>query len=402
MDLYSGMPYWAIKNPLEDYFHPLAYDYSVDVLVVGSGITGALVSHELCKAGIPCAVVDKRTLSTGSSVASTALLQYEIDTPLNELAEMMEESKAVECYRACLRSITDLENVFREIRYDPSFERVGNVFYASNRKGYRMLKKEYEIRRKYELPVEFWDEEQLQKNRGIKAPAALINHASAQMDPYEAATHLIEHHRKKNELDVFTHTEIREFEEKRNGYELITGEGHKIKCKYLVVAAGFEADFFLPKHVMDLTSTYAILSEPLDEKYFWPEKSLLWETADPYLYVRTTGNRIMLGGEDEEFSNPVKRDRLLRSKVGVLEKKINKLFPDIPFKTEMAWCGTFSSTEDGLPFIGSWPGKKRMFFALGYGGNGITYSMIAAQIITRKLKGIKDDREELFGFERLK
>ncbi|WP_229717408.1 FAD-dependent oxidoreductase [Parapedobacter defluvii] len=66
----------------------------------------------------------------------------------------------------------------------------------------------------------------------------------------------------------------------------------------------------------------------------------------------------------------------------------------------MAWCGTFSSTDDGLPYIGPWSGRKRMFFALGYGGNGITFSMIAAQLIKNKLKGIKDERENVFGFER--
>ena len=66
----------------------------------------------------------------------------------------------------------------------------------------------------------------------------------------------------------------------------------------------------------------------------------------------------------------------------------------------MAWCGTFSSTKDGLPYIGEYPGLKNMFFALGYGGNGITFSMIAAQIIRNKIKGVKDERENVFSFER--
>ena len=41
-----------------------------------------------------------------------------------------------------------------------------------------------------------------------------------------------------------------------------------------------------------------------------------------------------------------------------------------------------------------------MLFALGYGGNGITFSMIAAQIILNKLKGKEDEREKVYGFER--
>ena len=152
---------------------------------------------------------------------------------------------------------------------------------------------------------------------------------------------------------------------------------------------------------MKLTSTYALVSEPVDEKYIWHKKSLIWETKEPYIYIRTDNeNRIIVGGEDEEFKDPVKRDSLLRKKVSVLEKKFKKLFPDIPFKTDMAWCGTFSSTDDGLPYIGVWPGADRMFYALGYGGNGITFSMIAAQLIKNKLKGIGDKRENIFGFNR--
>ena len=133
----------------------------------------------------------------------------------------------------------------------------------------------------------------------------------------------------------------------------------------------------------------------------WPERCLIWETAQPYFYLRTTAdNRMVIGGEDEDFKDPERRDKLLRNKIRKLEKKFAALYPDIPFKTDMAWCGTFSSTKDGLPYIGAWPGRENMLFALGYGGNGITFSMIAAQVIRNKISGVADNREQLFGFER--
>ena len=115
MDLHSGLPYWVIKNELYNYFHPLEDDLITDVLIIGSGITGALVAHELCEAGIPCAVIDKRTIATGSSAASTSQLQYEIDVPLSEMAAILDEKTAVEAYQASLQSITDIEQVFKKI-----------------------------------------------------------------------------------------------------------------------------------------------------------------------------------------------------------------------------------------------------------------------------------------------
>lgn len=401
MDLYSGLPYWMAKNPLYNYFNPLKSNIAADVVIIGGGITGALVAHELCRAGIKCTLIDKRSITAGSSTASTALLQYEIDTLLCEMVKIIDEDLAVMAYKACLQSITDIENVFKSIDFNPDFERVPSVYYASNKKGEKLIEKEYEIRKKHKLPVNFLDKKELLNKYGIKASGSLENNVSAQIDAYKAATHLIDYHMTKNGLNVFTHTEVDKYSETSKGYELLTIDGYKIKCKNVVIAAGFEAGKFLPKQVMNLTSTYAIISEPVDEKYIWHKRSLIWETQEPYLYIRTDNkNRIIVGGEDEEFRDPVKRDELLRKKVSILERKIKKLFPHIPFKTDMAWCGTFSSTKDGLPYIGNWPGKKRMFYALGYGGNGITFSMIAAQLIKNKLSGTKDEREKVFGFER--
>lgn len=401
MDLYSGLPYWIAKNPLYNYFNPLKSNHTTEVAIIGSGITGALIAHELCSAGITCTMIDKRTISTGSSAASTALLQYEIDTPLYKMAKMIGEELAVEAYKACLKSISDIKKVFDTINYNPDFENVPSVFYASNKQGLSIIEKELDIRDKHKLPVNFLKSEELYKKYGIEAPGALENNVSAQIDSYDGATHIIDHYMRKKSLKVFSHTEIVKYEEKKEGYILKTANNNIINCKYVIIAAGFEAGTFLPKKVMDLTSTYAIISEPLEEKYIWHKRSLIWETKEPYLYIRTTNNnRIIVGGEDEEFKDPVLRDQLLRDKVRTLERKIKKLFPEIPFKTDMAWCGTFSSTKDGLPFIGNWPGDDRMFYALGYGGNGITFSMIAAQIIRNKLNGVKDKREAIFSFER--
>jgi len=401
MDLHSGLPFWIVKNELYDYFNPLREDYKVDVAIIGSGITGALVAHELCNAGIQCAIFDKRTLCTGSSAASTSQLQYEIDVPLVDIIRMHGEMKAVAAYKESLNAISSIEKVFKSIRDNADFKRISSIYAASDRKGLKLIVKEYEARIKHGLPVEFLDEQQLWDKHHIKRRGALKNNEAAQMDCYQGAVDLLRHHHAKNKLPLFSHTEIESFEEIKGGYHLMTTTGLKIKCGYLVIAAGFEAGKFLPKKVMNLNSTYAIVSQPVDEHQLWPEKSLIWETKQPYCYMRTTeDNRMIVGGEDIPYQSEITRDRLLRKKIARLEKAFSKLYPDIPFITDMAWCGTFSSTEDGLPYIGSWPGKNNMLFALGYGGNGITFSMIAAQVITNIISGKKDERQELFGFER--
>lgn len=402
MDLHSGLPYWMVKNSLFDYFHPLESDYSTDVVIIGGGITGALVAHELCSNGIKCCLVDKRSIATGSSAASTALLQYEIDVPLCRMAEMIGMDKAVTAYHACLRSITDIEKVLSSTGVDADFERYPSLFYASNREGGELLLKEYQLRKDNDLPVEYLDTDDLFRVYGFMAPGALLNRASAQMDAYKAATGLLKHQMAENELHIFTHTEIVNCDDNEDGCVLTTDRGHRIECSYVIIAAGFEAGKFLPQQVMKLTSTYAFISHPVEERMLWPETCLIWETGEPYIYIRTDNkNRIIIGGEDDDFNDADRREALLREKVEILKHKFGNLFPEIPLKPEMSWCGTFSVTKDGLPFIGSWPGRERMIFNLGYGGNGITFSMIGAQIIRNTLLGISDSRQSVFSFERI-
>ena len=403
MKLHSGLPYWIVKNQLFDYYNPLRKDVSADVVIVGSGITGALAAHELCKAGLDCCVVDKRSIATGSSAASTALLQYEIDLPLHQLADKIGEENAAFAYRSCLESISDLERILKETGVNADFERVPTVFYASDAKGEDIITKEYEMRRRHNLPVDMLSKEDLKRRYGMDTYAgALTNGESAQADAYKAAVGLLEHHLGRGDLRVYSHTEIADIEEGNDGCRLISVDGHTIYCRYVVVATGFEAGRFLPENVMKLTSTYALISHPVDSRLIWPDRALIWETADPYLYMRTSsGNRIIIGGEDENFGNPKRRDRLLRKKVRKLEEKFHSLFPDIPMTAEMAWCGTFSTTDDGLPFIGPWDDGDRVYFDLGYGGNGITFSVIGAQIIRRALTGCPDRNDEIFGFKRL-
>lgn len=401
MDLHSGLPFWIVKNELFNYYNPLSKNHKTEVAVIGSGITGALVAHELCKAGIKCSVFDKRTIATGSTAASSAQLQYEIDVPLCEMKKKVGEEAAAKAYHASLQSIKDIEKVLKEANADSGFENLSSLWLASFKKDIKLLEREFEIRQKHGLPVEFLDDKKLKSQHNLNYPAALKNKEAAMMDTYSAATKLLKFHLDKKELELYSHTEILKWKEVKNGYELETHEGKKVQCKYVVIAAGFEAGQFLPRNLMKLISTYVLISYPVAEKELWPERSLIWETNSPYVYMRTTpDNRMMIGGEDEDFRDPVRRDSLLREKIHKLEKKFNKIYPEIPFTTDMAWCGTFSSTDDGLPYIGTWPGKDRMFFALGYGGNGITFSMIAAQIIANKLSGKKDERAEIFKFDR--
>jgi glycine/D-amino acid oxidase-like deaminating enzyme len=83
-----------------------------------------------------------------------------------------------------------------------------------------------------------------------------------------------------------------------------------------------------------------------------------------------------------------------------LVKKFNKLFPDVKLEVAYTWAGTFGETKDGLPYIGVHPRYPHAYFALGYGGNGITFSVIAAEIIRDYVTGHTNPDARIFRFGR--
>ena len=70
MDLKSGYPWWAVRNGLIHAFPPLEKDLRCDVLVVGGGITGALIADELSHHGHDVALIEQRDIGWGSTAAA--------------------------------------------------------------------------------------------------------------------------------------------------------------------------------------------------------------------------------------------------------------------------------------------------------------------------------------------
>ena len=93
-DLRTGVPVWlARKPPRLAAVHAIA-SQRADVVVVGTGISGALVADALLNAGYSVLAIDRRKPMSGSTPASTALLQSELDTPLLELQKKLGKTNA--------------------------------------------------------------------------------------------------------------------------------------------------------------------------------------------------------------------------------------------------------------------------------------------------------------------
>ena len=111
----------------------------------------------------------------------------------------------------------------------------------------------------------------------------------------------------------------------------------------------------------------------------------------------------MVGGEDDLVDAPARRDRSVSRKSGRLIGKLRKLLGRDDLEVGFAWAGTFAETADGLPFFGPHPQfGPRVQFALAYGGNGIVYSVIGANLLRRRILRQPHPLARLLSFERLR
>lgn len=147
MDIRSNEPFWLIRNEFVESYPSLEKDISTDVLIIGAGITGALIAYKLVQEGKNVVMVDRRDVCNGSSAASTAMLQYEIDVPLYELIEMRGKQLAVDSYKGCEKAIFDLKKLAEEIESDCHFEFKKSVYFSSSKSKHSMMKNEYEARK---------------------------------------------------------------------------------------------------------------------------------------------------------------------------------------------------------------------------------------------------------------
>jgi glycine/D-amino acid oxidase-like deaminating enzyme len=110
---------------------------------------------------------------------------------------------------------------------------------------------------------------------------------------------------------------------------------------------------------------------------------------------------VIIGGEDVPFRDASRRDALVSAKGATLLRKVRRLFPRIEMEVAYTWAGTFGETADGLPYIGTESRRSdRVYYTLGYGGNGIPFSAIAAELAAAHVLGKSHRYRNTFSFDR--
>jgi glycine/D-amino acid oxidase-like deaminating enzyme len=396
-DLRTGIPVWASYQFSAVPTETLSSSLKTDVVVIGAGITGALIAEAVTAIGLSTVVLDRRAPGQGSTAASTALLQFEVDTPLMVLTQQIGIERARRVWHRSFRTVEDLRRLVQQLGIACDFRSRNALYLAGTRLGPLELAEEGRQRREIGLPSEFLGRSDLHDLTGMIREAALLSRGVADVNPLLLTDGLLRCAKARGSR-LFTPAQLAEVSPSTRKVSMVTLDDIELEAKALIFATGYELAKGVPSAGHRRSSTWAFATKPQPAR-IWSSGELIWEASDPYLYMRTTTDgRVLAGGEDEDFDNETARDALLPAKIKLLQKKVEQLIPRLDVDIDFAWTGTFGHNDTGLPTFGPVPDMPNCYAVLGYGGNGLTFSMVAAQVIVGALSGNTAPDSELFNF----
>lgn len=371
---------------------------SYDVVVVGAGISGALMAEALARPGRSVAILDRRAPVHGSTMASTAMIQHEIDQPLHVLRGKIGRDAADRAWQRSAQAVVRLEAKVRSLGLSCRFERRKALYLAGDTLDAEGLEREVAARAEAGIAATFLDAAALGETYGLKRGGAILSDLSAAANPTQMTAGFLRAAASAG-AEIVSGVEIADLEPVGEEVVLATTEGHLIRAGHVVFCTGYEFLKVLESRRHAIISTWALATEPGLALPSWLDDHLLWEASDPYLYLRTDrGGRLIAGGEDEEDPEAYLSDEKRRDKAKRIIAKVERLLGVKIGRPAYRWSAAFGATATGLPLLGAVLGMPRVRAVMGFGGNGITFSQIASEIVATAIEGSRDPDAELFSF----
>ena len=399
LDLRGGRPVWFAYRAPSVPVEKLTRDVKTDVLIVGMGISGAMMAEALTSDGHSVIAIDRRGPLKGSTPATTALVQFEIDQPLTKLSRMIGRASAEQAWRRSRLAVLNLRGRIAELGIDCGSTGIQSLYLSGNALGPSQLHDEAEARRQAGIGASYLSHQPLAGKFGIDRAAAILSHDNLALDPRKLTAGLLLKALERK-ARFYAPVEATTITDSRDAVVVGTSLGPTITARHVVLATGFELTDIVPATAHRIISTWAIATHR-QPRNIWPGAAFIWEASEPYLYMRATADgRVICGGEDEDFTDEVLRDSLTADKSARIAEKLGRLFPHLDTRPEFTWAGSFGTTTTGLPYIGALPRHPRLYAVMGYGGNGITFSQIASEIVSSAIGGAEDTDAKLFAFSR--
>jgi glycine/D-amino acid oxidase-like deaminating enzyme/nitrite reductase/ring-hydroxylating ferredoxin subunit len=391
----KNIPLWFESVSIQR-FPRLASNVTVDIVVVGAGITGVTAAYFLKQTGLTVALVERERVASIDTGHTTAHLTYVTDVDLQNLARTFGKNHAQAAWDAGAAAIDEIERIVGENGIECEFTRVPAYMHVCegdfSKRETSSLKKEADIAAKLGFDATYLNAIPYFNLPGVR----FAN--QAKFHPRKYLRSLVKEIPGKGS-HVFENSAAGEFDAKKRRVKVnrtwISFDRAVLATNNPLVglASLIRATFFQTK--LSLYTSYALGARlPSDTV---PE-ALFWDTREPYDYLRIDRYRgfdyLIYGGDDHKTGQKKQSERAYAQ----LLARLKKIIPEA--RVNHRWSGQVICTPDGLPYIGE--NAEHQFIATGYCGNGITFGTVAAIMARDWATGRKNPWSDLFAVDRKK
>lgn len=342
----DNMDFWNFKELPR--FEKLNQDICCDVLVIGGGIAGLLVSYYLTLSGVNAVVLEKNKICLESTAKTTAFLSPLEDFSYQDMIKDIGLNKARQYYNVLIEAIDEYRRLNEKINID--FNEIPFIKSSENRVWYI---EEVKALKSLEVDFKCYQED---KHYIIEVKGATIN-------PYLLV---------KNIIDILTIYENSPVLKVKKNTAIL--EGCQVKANKIIVCTNYP--IFRLKGLFGFkihqNRSYESVRAGLDE----PFASIKEKMGDSYAL------------HNKEFTLFGGNDR----RVGcIVENHIDN--------NSYSWANQDSVTADSLPYIGRLK-HSSYYVSTGFCLYGITKAMISAQLLTDLIVERKSNNEKLFSIYR--
>lgn len=371
-------------------FPPLLQDISVDVAIVGGGITGLTCAMLLADAGKSVALLEARTLGSGVSNRSTVHMTEILDTRYHAIESKFGREAArlvAESSRAAIEQAATLAAI---LDVDCGFVRRPGWLYTENAKDAAEIEREHEAARRAGLAAELVGEAPLPfpTKRALRVPEQAQLHIGRYLDGLARAA------ASKGAL-VYESSRVVAVED-GDPCLVHTELGSIVRAR-----AVFCATHTPMNRLFLVTKIAAYRSYVVAYPHVSIPDGLFWDTDDPYHYLSAFTvdgvPYLVVGGEDHKTGTVADTSE----RFDRLSTWTRRRF-DVPAEPKYRWSAQVEEPVDGLPFIGKNSLSENVFVATGFSGNGTTFGTLAAMIVRDLVTNRPNRFAELFTATRVK